>query len=160
MRISLLAVISSHYFFKMNPSNIQITQLTLREEVSRHDATRGSLAQSLASKEHWKNACLHAQADCRHMRTDLSSIETRCEQLETENRRLNLVINHLVRSPNMLPFTGMEHSPNELRLLSDSLRPEKSSHRIVPLRVQVGPSKCPPRTSAYLRRQTSKQGNH
>jgi len=79
----------------------QVSQLTIlyHDEVEVHRMTCSLSVQARECAKAWERACNKLTVDLNLAYIQISSAEVKIQQLTTENQRLNLIINHLVRAP-------------------------------------------------------------
>jgi hypothetical protein len=79
-------------------TQLRILDKLLGQEVELHNVTKSMLAQSQSCCKAWESACNSSHSELYHAQVRLSTVERRAQDLIRENQRLNLIINHLVRT--------------------------------------------------------------
>lgn len=69
----------------------------LNQETENHRITKTLLSQHHSSTQDWERACINSQAQLHQVLVKLATAESKNQQLISENARLNMTINNLVR---------------------------------------------------------------
>jgi wobble nucleotide-excising tRNase len=70
----------------------------LNQETENHRITKTLLSQHHSSTQDWERACTNSQAQLHQVLVKLAAAESKNQQLSSENARLNMTINNLVRT--------------------------------------------------------------